>query len=169
MSEGNRRRELVSVEAVASGSALLLSHPALTPMPEELRPASERRDSARAVAVGGVVRRRERSKRGYDAGAPWAGRTVAAGLHADMRQHLESARELVLADWSLLDVVGDGTLWGWRLRMVLSGIVGEALANWDVAPGRTQAERLAVVDRALGELAEQSPRGGWMVTDGGVE
>ena len=29
---------------------------------------------------------------------------------------------------------------------------------------RTQAERLAVLDRALGEMAEQAPRGGWMVT-----
>ena len=164
MSEGKRRSLSVAVEAASSRCTLLqLSHPALTPMPEELRPHGKTGQSA-PVSLGVVAVRRERSRRGYDTSAPWVTRTKAVGLFADMRTHLEAARELVLAGDDLLTIVADGTLWGWRLRMALSSVVGEALANWDRRPGRTQTERLAVLDRALGEMAEQAPRGGWTVT-----
>ena len=168
MAEGRSKRLQVVVEAVATG--LGLTHPALTPMPEELRPVEERRKSAPVGAVGGVAVRRVRGARGYDVGAPWVGRIDRAGLHADMKQHLEAARVEVLGGASLLDVVCDGTLWGWRLRMCFSGIASEAIANWDAVPGRTQAERLAVVERAIGELAEQERNaGGWTVTNGGAQ
>lgn len=164
MSEGNRRSSQLALADVASGNCLFrLEHPALTPMPEELRPHGKTGQSA-PVSLGVVAVRRERSRRGYDTSAPWVTRTKAVGLFADMRTHLEAARELVLAGDDLLTIVADGTLWGWRLRMALSSVVGEALANWDRRPGRTQAERLAVLDRALGEMAEQAPRGGWTVT-----
>lgn len=170
MSESRSKSLRVTVEAVSSGCTLLqLSHPALTPMPEELRPASQRAKSAAAVSVGVVAVRRGQSKRGYDTGAPWVSRAKARGDFMEEQHRLEAVRDLVAAGWTLLEAVADGTLWGWRLRLDLSNVCGEALANWDRKPGRTQAERLAVVERALGEMAEQAPRGGWTVTDGGVE
>jgi hypothetical protein len=169
MSEGNRRSRQLLLSDVASGRALELMHPALVPMPEELRPESERGHSASGagVAVGAVaVVRRRNSVRGYDPGAPWAWRAASAGQSIDLREHLTQARALVEADWSLTDVVCDGTLWGWRTRLALSSVVGEPLVNWDQEAGRTAAERLALVDRAIGELDETLPRGGWTVTGG---
>lgn len=169
MSEGNRRSSQLALADVASGVCLFrLAHPALTPMPEELRPHGKQGQSA-PVSSGVVAVRREKSRRGYDTGAPWVTRAKARGDFMEERHRLEAVRDLVAAGWSLLEAVADGTLWGWRLRLDLSNVCGEALANWDRKPGRTQAERLAVVDRALGEMAEQAPRGGWVVTDGGAE
>jgi hypothetical protein len=81
---------------------------------------------------------------------------------------LLATREQVRDGASLLDGVADGTLWGWRARLALSDVLTAPVADWDNAPGRTQLERLAVVERALAECGHvEVHRGGWRVSGGG--
>lgn len=164
MSEGTRRAKAARNTAVAVGSdPLQMRHPALVPMPEDLRPPHERRESSPeerglyAVAGG--------RRGGFDADAPWAWRVIEAGHGAEVQESLALVRSAVVEGCTLMEVVADGTLKGWHVREALSAVVGEPLANWDTRRGRTQGERMAAVERAIGELGALRPlrRGGWTV------
>ena len=90
--------------------------------------------------------------------SPMAARVERQGKTDDTIARLLAARRKVDRGCTLLEVVADGTASGWNLRLVLSGLLGEALANWDARPGRTQLERAALVERALGELGQTTRR-----------
>lgn len=97
--------------------------------------------------------------------SPLADRAERRGQLTELSAHLFGVKAAVAAGDSLLEAVGDGTLWGWRSREALSHALGVPLANWDRERGRTQAERLALVDRVLSELGvTQVRRGGWSVS-----
>ena len=84
--------------------------------------------------------------------SPLAARVERQGRTDDTVARLLAARRKVARGRSLTEVVADGTLSGWNLRMVLSHCAGRPLVNWDQETGRTQLERAALVERALGEL-----------------
>ena len=110
-------------------------------------------------SVSGVASGRRRVKQGLAAYvSPMAARVERQGKSADTIARLLAARRKVDRGYALLEVVADGTASGWNLRLVLSGLLGEALANWDTRPGRTQLERAALVERALGELGQTTRR-----------
>ena len=96
--------------------------------------------------------------------SPLHERAERKGQLTELVDFLKQVRRDVEAGESLTACVGDGTLWGWRARVALGHCVGEPLANWDAQPGRTQLERRAVVERALGELGVTQRRGGWVVS-----
>jgi len=104
----------------------------------------------------------------FDADAPWAWRVIEAGHGPEVAESLATLRSAVVEGSTIMEVVADGTLKGWHCREAMSAVVGEPLANWDTRRGRTQGERLAAVERAIGELGARKPlrRGGWTV--GGV-
>ena len=136
-------------------------HPcALTPMPAELRPCA-----AVGALRGGAVgsRRAPGVVSGYV--SPLRARAERTGHLDELRQRLTAARREVRAGGSLLEAVADGTLEGWRARLALQHALGFPLADWDNAAGRTQGERLALVERVLSELGvAQVRRGGWSVS-----
>lgn len=148
-------------------SRSLLSHPARTPMPAALRsfpvlrnpattsPPPELHLSPRPSISG--ARRVAGGKSAY------AKRVEGRGQLVGLVEFLREVRTGVLKGRSLLDGVADGTLWGWRARLALSDVLTQPLADWDNAPGRTQLERLAVVERALAECGVEH-RGGWRVS-----
>lgn len=110
-------------------------------------------------SVSGVAAGRRRVKRSEAAYvSPMAARVERQGKTSDTVARLLAARRKVDRGYTLLEIVADGTASGWNLRLVLSGLLGEAVANWDVRPGRTQLERAALVERALGELGQQTCR-----------
>lgn len=148
MSEGIRS---VTPESTEAPSDFPLAHPARVPMPIELRSPGNRGELPRAsgVAAGVAVALVER-----EPVAAWAARTVRNGHGAEMMERLRQARRAVERGATLREVVVDGTLPGWRLRLALSEIAGEALVNWDGRKGRTPVERLAVVRRAIDELMD---------------
>ena len=94
---------------------------------------------------------------------PLAARAERRGHLVELGDRLRLARVAVTAGSTLTEVVADGTLWGWRAREALSHVLGEPLANWDGRAGRTQLERIAVVERALAECGVVH-RGGWAVS-----
>lgn len=145
MSEGFR-----SVEAEPAQSDFPLAHPSLIPMPAELLPPEKRGDSRRASGVAGVVAVAD----GGHVVAGWASRTVRNGHGPEMLERLRLARRAVERGQTLRRVVVDGTLPGWRLRLALTEVCGEAVVNWDQRKGRTMLERVAVVRRAIDELMD---------------
>ena len=171
MAKAARGARAVRSQVGASGSALLsarLSHPSSIPMPNDLLPPQERRESSPEVGTGALYSVDGGRRNGFDADAPWAWRAVEAGHGAELQVSLVGVRAAVVEGATLMEVVADGTLKGWHAREALSAVVSEPLANWDTRRGRTQGERLAVVERAIGELGALRPmrRGGWTV--GGV-
>lgn len=137
-------------------SPLGLSHPARTPMPGGLRTAL----ASPIVGSGSGARRLVGAKSAYAVRAERKGQLIG------LVEILVSVRDGIHAGRTLLDGVATGTLWGWRARITLSSVLDVPLADWDNAPGRTQLERLAVVERALAEcgLVETTRRGGWAVS-----
>lgn len=133
----------------------ILKHPARTPPPAELRVSASEAVSGRRV-VGG-----RRSPYASALGA----RIERQGATVELRARLEELRRAVLAGHGILNVVADGTLWGWQTRMALQHeLHGLSLADWDA--GRTEAERLALIERVLAQLvgAEPKRKGGWRVS-----
>lgn len=109
--------------------------------------------SASIGSVSGVASGRRRVKRSEAAYvSPMAARVERQGKRDDTVARLLAARRKIARGCTLLEVVADGTASGWNLRMVLTNVLGEAVANWDARAGRTQLERAAVVERALAEL-----------------
>ena len=164
MSKTTRRVRAVPTEGVASESnPLRLQHPAKSTFPNELLPADERRESA--PEAGGLYAVEGGRRNGFDADAPWAWRVIEAGHGSEVQLSLAALRSAVVEGCTLMEVVADGTLRGWHAREAMSAVVGEPLANWDTRRGRTQGERLAAVERAIGELGALKPlrRGGWTV------
>ena len=103
--------------------------------------------------------------------SPYAVRAERKGQLVGLVEILLSVRDGVHDGATLLDGVATGTLWGWRARMALDTALpmGFALADWDNAPGRTQLERLALVERVLAECGHvEARRGGWSVSSGGA-
>lgn len=97
--------------------------------------------------------------------SPLADRAERRGHLTELSAHLLGVKAAVAAGDTLLEAVGDGTLWGWRSREALSHALGVPVANWDRERGRTQAERLALVERVLSELGVALVRrGGWSVS-----
>jgi hypothetical protein len=130
-----------------------LTHPSLTPVPKEFRSESQPSTSGERRVAGKLS--------AYV--SPMGARVERRGEGTELRAHLATVRAAVVAGASILEAVADGTLMGWRAREVLSHVVDEPVANWDQRRGRTQLERLAVLDRALGELGGGVRRGGWSV------
>lgn len=131
--------------------------------PNELLPSSERRNFA--PQGGGLYAVDGGRGNEFDKDAPWAWRAVEAGHAAEIQASLSVLRSAVIEGATLMEVVADGTLKGWHTREALTAVVGEPLANWDTRRGRTQGERMAAVERAIGELGALRPlrRGGWTV------
>ena len=158
-----RRAESKGDVAGAVKGLRLGHHPETLSVPEELLPPHLRGlstpETRGLVAVDGG--RRD----GFDADAPWAWRAIEAGHGAELQLSLSALRSAVIEGSTLMEVVADGTLKGWHTREAISAVLREPLANWDTSRGRTQGERLAVVDRAIGELGALRPlrRGGWTV------
>lgn len=97
--------------------------------------------------------------------SPYAVRAEGKGQLVGLVAVLLAVRAGVREGATLLDGVATGTLWGWRARLSLSDVLTQPLADWDNAPGRTQLERLAVVERALAECGHiETHRGGWSVS-----
>jgi len=97
--------------------------------------------------------------------SPYAARAERKGQLVELVDVLRAVRGEAQQGRALTDAVATGTLWGWRAREALSHCLGVPLANWDRERGRTQGERLALVDRVLAELGLER-RGGWRVGDG---
>ena len=164
MAKAARRARVVSSEVgAASGNPLRLQHPSSIPVPNDLLPPQERAESS--PQVGGLYSVDGGRRNGFDADAPWAWRMVEAGHGAEVQASLAALRQAVIEGSTLMEVVADGTLKGWHTREAMSAVVGEPMANWDTRRGRTQGERLAAVERAIGELGALRPlrRGGWTV------
>lgn len=130
--------------AALRSNPLGLSHPAKTPMPERLRPT-----------MG--------SRRAGTAKSAYAVRSERKGQLVELVDVLRAVRFAVQDGEALTDAVATGTLWGWRAREALSNCLGVPLANWDREPGRTQLERLALVERVLAECGWVH-LGGWRVS-----
>lgn len=126
--------------------------PATVPPPWELRGSTETLTGARRAVA---------KRSGYV--SPLAWRAEQKGELTDLRARLLAVKAAVVDGATLLDGVADGTLWGWRARLALSDVLTQPLADWDSSPGRTQLERLAVVERALTECGVEH-RGGWRVS-----
>lgn len=155
--------------------SLGLHRPASTPMPAMRRPKPlglgrattppppELRLGARPLTSG--ARRAVAKQSAYK--SPLAWRAEQKGDLSDLRARLQAVKAAVVEGRSLLDAVATGTLWGWRARLALSDVLTAPVADWDSAPGRTQLERLAVVERALAECGHvETHRGGWNVSGG---
>lgn len=99
-------------------------------------------------------RRAKREESAYV--SPLAARLIRQGKAGDVAARLLAARRKVARGLTLVEVVGDGTALGWATRIALTNALGEALANWDNRPGRTQLERAALVERVLGELGHKT-------------
>lgn len=152
MSQRKRKSKTCSkpLQAVAShaGAAVGLPPPglALTQIPEALRPRS------------GQLRIRPTD-------SPYSAR-------AERRGDLQSTVALLLTvrvgarrGATLIEVVANGSIDGWRAREALTNAAGRPLALWDGERHRTQADRLALVERALGLYGYTPPRrGGWSVS-----
>lgn len=156
----------------SSGSSLGLSHPALTPMPAALR-----RDARNPLGLSHpaitpmplALRSRVPaptmgSRRVAVAMSPYAVHSEGRGQLVELVAFLQQVRIDVLEGSSITRAVSDGTLWGWRARLALSDCAGQPVAVWDEQPGRTQGERLALVDRSLAECGVERHRGGWSVS-----
>lgn len=156
-------RAVSSGVGAAGGNPLRLQHPASVPLPNDLLPPAERSDSL--PQSGGLYAVEGGRRNGFDADAPWAWRAIEAGHGAELQVSLSALRAAVAEGSTLMEVVADGTLRGWHAREAMSAVVGEPLANWDTRRGRTQGERMAAVERAIGELGALRPlrRGGWTV------
>lgn len=151
MSERKRSRRARSkalrVEAHV-GASVGLPPPgsALTQLPEALRPRS------------GVIRIKPSD-------SPYAARSDRRGDRARVVALLLTVRTLARHGRSLIDIVSTGELDGWRAREALSNACGESLLQWDSYSHRTQADRMALVERALGLYGYVSKRrGGWAVS-----
>lgn len=104
-------------------------------------------------------------RRAAEEKSPYAARSERKGQLPALIDFLRLVRAAVLKGATLLEGVADGTVNGWRARQALSHCLGEPLANWDRQRGRTQLEREAVIERALGELGASPQRhGGWSVS-----
>lgn len=95
---------------------------------------------------------------------------VGVGLSREEQQRqalpvlLAARRALVLSDTPVAVSVATGALPGWCARLVLGRVAAPA-PSWgayESAPGRSRAEVLAAVDRALRECGYVR-RGGWRV------
>ncbi len=147
---GLHRPASTPMPAMRQPRPLGLSHPARTPPPLELM-------TQRAPPISGA-------RRVAVAKSPYAVRSERKGQLVGLVEFLLEVRREVRDGGSLTDAVAVGTLWGWRARLALSDVLEVPLANWDRAPGRTQLERLAVVERALAECGHvENHRGGWTV------
>lgn len=142
----------------ASGTNPLLSHPAVTPMPVELMATVERRDS---TPVSGA-RLAKSAQSGYV--APVTARLERTGKSGAVVARLKRLRQQVLNGDTLSDAIADGQLESWQAREPL-GVACESrsVIEWDSRIGRTQADRVAVVDKAL-VLSGFVRRGGWRVS-----
>lgn len=119
---------------------------ALTQLPEALRPRS------------GVIRIKRSD-------SPYAARSDRRGDRVRVVALLLSVRTLARRGRSLVDIVSTGELDGWRAREALSNACGEPLLQWDSHGHRTQADRMALVERALGLYGYVAKRrGGWAVS-----
>ena len=70
-----------------------------------------------------------------------------------VKRRLVMARSAVSNGATLFDAIADGSLEAWKVREFLGGVLSESMINWDERQGRTQLERLAVLDRAIVEIA----------------
>ena len=102
-------------------------------------------------------------KSGYVA-SPRADRLRRTGCLEQVVKHLEVVRRHVAGGGSITEALLTGTLAAWHARLALNaGCDSASVATWDER--RTQAERLALVDRVLGELGgKQQHGGGWSVS-----
>lgn len=140
--------------AALRSSPIGLRHPASTPPPPELR--------YRVVTPTSGGRRVATKKSAYAVRAEQKGQLVG------LVEVLLAVRTGVRDGATLLDGVCTGTLWGWRARLALSDVLTAPLADWDNEAGRTQLERLAVVERALAECGHvETHRGGWSISSRG--
>lgn len=132
------------------------------PVSQELRGTIAVLDSARGGSVGS-----RRAARSSCYVSPQRARAERSGTIGQLRATLSAARSHVVGGGTLLEAVADGTAAGWQARLALQHALsfGENLADWDNAAGRTQAERLALVERVLAELGDEpTRRGGWSVS-----
>lgn len=70
-----------------------------------------------------------------------------------VKTRLVAARAAVEAGCTLFEAIADGSLDAWKVREFLGGVLSQPMVTWDERQGRTQLERLAVIDRALAEIA----------------
>lgn len=70
-----------------------------------------------------------------------------------VKARLVAARAAVEGGCTLFEAIADGSLDAWKVREFLGGVLSQPMVTWDERQGRTQSERLAVVDRALAEIA----------------
>lgn len=141
----------------------LLKHPALTPMPEALRGQKQPISTAASLPTTGARRVRGR-RSSYSIG-------VGCGLGLDRAKTMRAAipallvaRASLLRGGLLFDGVAVGTADGWTARMLLQRACDATnLHAWETAKGRTEAERLALVDRVLADCGHVR-RGGWTVS-----
>lgn len=138
---------------------VVLPHPARTPMPAELR-----RGLAPARRPSEVGQRRAKGlQSGYVATSPTSARLDRQSMREPAIRVLLEARRAVLGGASLMQALPGG-LEGWHARQAVADAIGTVrVPQWDEDPRRTQAERRAVLDKAL-ELAGYVRRGGWTVT-----
>lgn len=96
--------------------------------------------------------------------SPYAARAERHGELSRVVALLLDVRSRARCGSTLLDAVATGDAGGWAAREALSNACGTPLANWDQERFRTQADRLALVDRALGLYGHvPTRRGGWSV------
>lgn len=181
MSERNKAAKTGSKQGVASGNPLGLRHPALTPMPEALRPRPIAHVDAGAVARapksrGGAMAGRRTTGRqsGYVINlealqrvvSPLEDRARRTGRHGAMVARLERVRVAVDGGATIRAAVTDGQVDSWHARQALTHAlgVGQNVTDWDQERFRTQGERLALVERVLAELGVGKRRGGWSVS-----
>ena len=154
MPHGKRSRRACSKskQAVAlthAGAAVGLPPPgmAITELPEALLPRS-----------GSLRMAKEES--------PYAARAERHGELKRVVTLLLDVRSRARRGSTLLDAVATGDADGWAVREALSNACGYPLSGWDGAAFRTQSDRLALVDRALGlyGYVERARRGGWSVS-----
>ncbi len=119
-----------------------------------VREQKEAKSGAVGTLPGAVASGRRRVKSKVSAYSPMASRIERQGKAPETIKMLLVARKAVARGSSLTELVVIGSLAGWNLRQVLSSCCGEPVTNWDQRAGRTQLERAAVVERALGEFGQ---------------
>ena len=143
-------------------ASLGLSHPAITSLPQELISPPQGSSS--------VTGERRVAGKSSAYVAPIGARAERRGHLEELTARLCLVRRGVAGGSTIVDEVADGTLMGWRAREALSNVLGEPVVTWDSRGGRTNLERVAVVERALAELGHQyAPprRGGWSISSVG--
>lgn len=157
----NDKKPTSSIPVASESNPLRLPARATVPMPRELVPLSARAD---ATVVSGE-RRAKRERSAYVATLHPAGeRLKRQGQLALVVARLKRLRAQVLAGLTLNEALVDGQMDSWHARGPLDIAARKTALLWDDEdrPRHTLAERVALVDKALGLLGAVR-RGGWFV------